>query len=231
MKDPHIIQLRIGFTGPVVITTGTDSVLVDTGVRGKMHEFERQFQLHGIDPRTIRLIILTHVHYDHTGNLRELKQLTGAPVVVNKREAEWLRTGLMPIPRGTYFFSRMIVALGDLLMPGYASPVPFEADILTDEYMDLSPYGIRGEIIFTPGHTEGSQSVLVGKNLISGDCFFNIRNSMVFPPFANDIRQLLKSWEKVFAMGVETIYPGHGPILKVEDAQNVFAKRMSALKA
>jgi hydroxyacylglutathione hydrolase len=226
MEEPHIYQLHIGFTSPVVVTSGDVSILVDTGVKGKMPEFMRQFKLYGIDPLTIRLIVLTHVHYDHTGNLSELKALTGAGVVVNRREYDWLRTGLMPIPRGSHFLSRMIVAAGDLLMPGYASPQPFDADIQVDEFMDLTPYGIRGEILFTPGHTEGSQSVLIGSNLIAGDCFFNVRNSMVFPPFANDVSRLLETWKMIFDRGVDTIYPGHGPRFGVEKAKAVYERRI-----
>lgn len=225
MEVPRIIQLHIGYTGPVVVTTGEVSILVDTGVKGKMDEFMRQFKFHGIDPGSIRLIILTHVHYDHTGNLSELKELTGAEVVVNRREFEWLRTGLMPIPRGTRLITKLIVGAGDLLMPGYASPCPFDADIQVEDYMNLSPYGIKGEIIFTPGHTEGSQSVLIGKSLIAGDCFFNVRNRIIFPPFANDVQQLLNTWKMIFDRGVETIYPGHGPRLSVARAKEVYKRR------
>lgn len=229
MKEQRIIQLHIGYTSPVIITNGTESILIDTGIRGKMSEFMRQFRLHGIEPGGIRLIVLTHSHFDHTGNLKELKELTGAQVIVNKREAEWLRTGLMPIPRGTNSLSRIVVGLGDILMPGYASPVPFDPDILVDEYMDLSYYGISAKIIYTPGHTEGSQSVLVGNSIIAGDCFFHVRNSMVFPPFANDVTKLLKTWKMIFDLGVKTIYPGHGPRLDVEKAKVVYNKKVKKI--
>jgi hydroxyacylglutathione hydrolase len=105
-------------------------------------------------------------------------------------------------------------------------PSPLRRIFRVDEYMDLRPYGIQGEILFTPGHTEGSQSVLIGSKLIAGDCFFNIRNSMVFPPFANDVERLLKSWQEIFDRGVDTIFPGHGPGFPVEKAKAVYERRM-----
>lgn len=224
MEKLRIIQLHVGFTSPVVIASGDQYILVDAGVQGKMNEFMQQFKLHGIDPTKIILIILTHTHYDHTGNLEELKALSGAQVIVNQREAEWLRTGLMPIPRGTHFFSKIIVALGDFFMPGYASPRPFDADIFIDERLDLAPWGFDAEIIHTPGHTEGSQSVIVGTKAITGDCFFNVKG-IIFPPFADDPKLLLSTWQRFFEMGIETIYPGHGPSFNVEKAKEVFSRK------
>jgi hydroxyacylglutathione hydrolase len=225
MDKSQIIQLHVGFSSPVVIQSGDHSVLIDTGVHGKMPEMLRQFKLFGIKPENIKLIILTHVHYDHAGNLEELKTLTGAKVVVNQREADYLRRGLMPIPRGTNVFFKIIVGLGDMLMPGYACPRPFEADILVDERMDLRPWGLDATIIHTPGHTIGSQSVLAGDALIAGDCFFNIRRRMVFPPFADDEVKLLETWRKLFEMGVKTIYPGHGLKFSVEKAKETYWKK------
>ncbi len=230
MDKLRIIQLHIGFTSPVLISNGNRSILVDAGVQGKMTEFLRQFKLHGIEPEEVKLIVLTHTHYDHTGNLEELKALTGAQVIVNQREAEWLRKGLMPIPRGTNFLSKIIVGLGDFLMPGYASPRPFEADIFVDEILDLAPWGFDARILLTPGHTEGSQSILTGKSLICGDCFFNMRYFSVYPPFANNPGQLLETWRKFFEMGIETIYPGHGPCFGIEKAKDEYWTRIKNIK-
>jgi hydroxyacylglutathione hydrolase len=226
MEKLPVIQLHIGSTNPVLISNGDQYILTDAGVPGKMTEFHQQFKLHGVNPEKIKLIVLTHTHYDHTGNLEELRALTGARVIVNQREAGWLRKGLMPIPRGTNFFSKILVGLGDFLMPGFASPRPFEADIFVDKMLDLSPWGFDARIILTPGHTEGSQSILTGSSLIGGDCFFNMRFFSVFPPFANDPDQLLETWRKLFEMGIETIYPGHGPRFGVEKAKEEYWKRI-----
>ncbi len=225
MENSGIIQLHVSFTGPVIIKGENQYIMVDTGPEQKMNELLEQFRLHNIESEKIKLIILTHTHYDHTGNLQELKELTGAKVVVNRREAECLRTGLMPIPCGTSFFSRMIVGIGDFLMPGYASPRPFEADIFVDYEFDLSPWGVKGKIIHTPGHTEGSQSVVIGSHCIAGDCFFNVKG-IVYPPFANNQAQLLETWQKLFDMGIETIYPGHGPRFASDKAKKTLEKKM-----
>lgn len=224
MAKPRIIQLQIGLTTPVLILNGDYSVLVDASVHGKTEEFLKAFKQYSLEPNQIKLIVLTHVHYDHAGNLEELREITGAKVIVNQREAEWLRKGLVPIPRGTNWWSRLIVVLGDLLMPGYASPRPFEADMQVDESLDLSPWGIDARIIHTPGHSIGSQSLLLGNEIIAGDCFFNIKGLPYFPPFADDRQQLLATWQKIFDLGVEYIYPGHGPRFSVEKAKEEYEK-------
>jgi hydroxyacylglutathione hydrolase len=224
MGEMRIIQLQLGFTRPVLVANGDHSVLIDTGPPGKVDDLVKQVRFYGTEPGQIKLIILTHVHYDHTGNLEEIKKLTGAKVVVNEREAGWLHSGLMPIPRGTGLFSRIIVGLGDILMPGYASPRPFDADIQVDERLELNPWGVDGEVILTPGHTEGSQSVKIGTNLICGDTFFNFKWHSVYPPFANDPVLLLKTWERVLDMGIKTIYPGHGPRFDISKVRETYHK-------
>lgn len=226
MDNLRIIQLKVGMTRPTIVTNGESAILVDAGPPGHLDDFVRQFRFFGIEPTAIKLIILTHVHYDHTGNLEGLKGLTGANVIVNKREAGWLSTGLMPIPRGTRWWTKIIVNLGDILMPGFASPPPFEADIMVDDRMELAPWGFPATIIHTPGHTEGSQSVILGDTIISGDTFFNFRYFSVFPPFANSQVELLHTWERLFEMDIKTIYPGHGPRFDVSVAKETYRRKI-----
>lgn len=226
MNDFRIIQLKVGMTRPTIITNGASAVLVDAGPPGHLEDFIRQFRFYGIEPASVKLIVLTHVHYDHTGNLEGLKKLTGAKVIVNKREAAWLSNGLMPIPRGTRWWTKIIVNLGDILMPGYASPPPFEADVIMDDKMELETWGFPFTIIHTPGHTEGSQSVILGDTIIAGDTFFNFKYLSVFPPFANSQVELLHTWGRLFNMGIKTIYPGHGPRFDVSVAKETYKKKI-----
>ena len=90
--------------------------------------------------------------------------------------------------------------------------------------MDLKEYGIKGQIISTPGHTNGSQSLLIGKTLIAGDVFLNMRNGRIFPPFANDPKTLLETWKKIFDIDIEMIYPGHGPKFKIDEAYSDYER-------
>jgi hydroxyacylglutathione hydrolase len=221
----HIIRWkRIGYSNSVLILNGENSVLVDTGVKGNMHQFDRFFRQNKIKPADIKLIILTHTHYDHTGNLSALQKMTGAHVMVHRNEFENLKQGYIPIPPGQRFYTRFISKLGKTLVPRFASPEPFVADLINDDEFDLSDYGIHGKIISTPGHSSGSQSVKLGKSIICGDVFMNLIYGSKFPHFAEDAPVLLDTWKKIFDLGIEEIYPAHGKKMKVEEVYPVFEK-------
>ncbi len=219
-----IVTTRIGYSNSILLVNGSKSVLIDTGVKGHLQQFKTLFKKYNLKPTDIKLIILTHTHNDHTGNLNELAKFTGTKVLVHKNEFESLKTGFTPIPSGTRFYTKAIVFLGRKLKPRHASPEPFIADFTNITNYSLSDYGIDGEVIHTPGHTAGSQSVLIGNTLIAGDTFFNVREKIIFPPFANNPQQVLKTWEFLFELGIEEIIPAHGEKFNVEKAIAEFEK-------
>ncbi len=215
---------RIGYSNAVLILNGENSILVDTGVKGNIHQFDRFFRQNKINPADIKLIILTHTHYDHTGNLSELQKLTGARVLVHRNEYENLKQGFIPIPPGQRFYTKFLTKLGKLFVPRFASPEPFMADLINDDEFDLSAFGIKGKVISTPGHSTGSQSVILDKSIICGDVFMNLIYGSKFPHFAENASALLITWKKIFDMGIEDIYPAHGKKMKVEKVYPAFKK-------
>ncbi|MCG6189684.1 MBL fold metallo-hydrolase [Maribellus maritimus] len=230
MTSPLIFQKRIGYSNSTLILNGENSVLVDTGVKGNLSAFKVWFRQHNLKFSDIKLIILTHTHYDHTGNLIELKKLTGAKVLVHKNEFEHLKNGDTPIPKGQGKYPRFISALGRKFMPAFASPKPFVADWVNENEFKLNTFGIEGKVFTTPGHSAGSQSVLVDDILISGDTFVNMRNGQIFPPFADEPQILLETWQQLFDMEIKLIYPGHGKKFKIEKAFPDFEKWSKKLK-
>jgi len=218
MGQLRILQKRIGFSNITLIVNGKNSILADTGVRGNMKQIRILFREAGISFEDIRLIILTHTHYDHTGNLKTLVKQTGSPVLVHTNEFENLKKGFTPIPTGQGKYSGFISRLGKKVYPTYASPKAFTADLINDNVFDLNDFGIDGKVISTPGHTDGSQSILIDDQLIAGDTFLNLNNGRIFPPFADEPEVLLQTWHKLFQMNIQTIYPGHGKRFRIEQA-------------
>jgi glyoxylase-like metal-dependent hydrolase (beta-lactamase superfamily II) len=224
-KNPvKIAAARIGYSNVVLIKNGANSVLVDTGLKGRFKKVKTLLSQLQVEPGEVKLIVLTHVHYDHTGNLQRLKEYTGAKVLVHQNEYENLKSGFIPIPDGQGKYSRLISKFGKLVYPKYASPRAFEADLINEDEFDLSKYGIAGKVISTPGHTLGSQSVLLGPKLIAGDTFINLKNGKIFPPFCNEPKVLIHTWQNLFDLGIEEIYPGHGKPLKIGEVQPEFEK-------
>lgn len=230
MNSSKIVQMRVGYTNVNLIVNGNRSILIDTGKKGILKSLCKKLEQYNLTFCDLKLIILTHTHFDHTGDLKELASLSKAKVVVNSFEKDDLENGTTKVPKGTNLYTKFITSVGSRLFPGYASPQPYTADIIVEEKMSLLPWGIDGMIIHTPGHSKGSQSVLIGNKLFAGDLFFNIFPGTVFPPFADNPKQLLQSWKNIFESGVKEIYPSHGSRFKVERAYESYNKWKKKLK-
>ena len=110
-----------------------------------------------------------------------------------------------------------------MLMPLFHIPVTDIDVVLGDENHSLASYGIPGRVIYTPGHSIGSVSVL----LETGDVFvgdlamnkFPLRFSPGLPIFADDLRQVRQSWELLLNQGAKTVHPAHGKPFAAEIMQ------------
>lgn len=220
----EIFWSRVGYSNIVLLKNREAAVLVDTGVKGNLKHIIHFLKHKNVVATDVKLIVLTHTHHDHTGNLHELAKLTGAPVLVHQNEFENLKNGFTPIPKGMGFYTQFISGLGSIVLPRFASPKAFEAQIINENEFDLNLFGIDAKIISTPGHTNGSQSVLVGETLVAGDAFLNLSNGIIFPHFCNEPATLLKTWEMLFASEIKTVVPGHGKPFAIEKAFQEYEK-------
>jgi len=159
----------------------------------------------------LKLLILTHSHFDHAGSAGRLKELTGCKILVHRSEEERLRKGFSPIPSGTRWKAKVLVALGRIFARKLMKYPGAEPDLLVDRQYELDSVGFHGRVIHTPGHTCGSMVVLLEQGeLISGDTLFGLANKLHFPPFAEDLPALLRSWRLIRNLPVKAFYPAHG---------------------
>ena len=139
-------------------------------------------------------IILTHGHFDHILALTEMKEKTGASLLIHREDAPMLADPSLSLL--SKFSSRKM-----------SFPSPDRLLIDADE-IELGNGKIK--VIHTPGHTLGSICLLVGDDLISGDTLF--RESIGRYDFpGGDYATILSSLNKIIALDVKgKIYPGHG---------------------
>jgi len=188
-----------------------DAMLVDCGNSGSEVKILETIKHLGLEPGMIRLLVLTHSHFDHASSAGRLKELTGCRVLIHRSEADRLRKGYSPIPPGTRWKAKLLVALGRVFARGLMNFPGAEPDMLVDDQYDLEAFGFPGKVIHTPGHTYGSMIVLMeGGELIGGDTVFGLENKQHFPPFAEDLPALVRSWKKLKQLPVKTFYPAHG---------------------
>jgi hydroxyacylglutathione hydrolase len=215
-----------GATNVYVIAT-EPLTLIDTGI-GTDEAWtllERGMQAHGLAPRSVRQIILTHHHLDHIGLARRLQETSGARVFVHADDWEgvahyeaWHHTFVQRLRERLHEWgtpAAVIQAAAALLQSGgpkLAQSAP--AERLTDgQRLPLGQGDL--EVIHTPGHSRGSVCLRYGRFLFSGDHVLpdvspNIGGGELFA--LGLLRQYLESLERVRRFQTEDllVYPGHG---------------------
>lgn len=173
-----------------------------------------------IKPEEIKLIVLTHGHWDHIGSAKDVKEATGARIALQENEKEWLEKSLKPQPPGVTPWGKIFINILKMFLPlVHIRPAKVD-EVLTDRDFSLEGYGIPGKVVYTPGHSSGSVSVL----LETGDVFvadlamnkFPLRVSPGLPIFAEDWDKVIESWKMLLDRGAKTVCPGHGEPFAIE---------------
>jgi len=207
----RVILIKVGYSNAYLVSENGKWLMVDTGLTNKQKIIQSKFNQLGISAEDLSLIIVTHAHYDHVGNLRWVREASNAPVIVHESEKIILEQGIKTVPDGTNNLAGFLSRLGKLFYPKKMFD-SVEPDITLNEVMSLKDFGFSAVLIPTPGHTTGSISLLFGSGeTFTGDtCFRFLGSKSVFPIFANDIPTLLKSWETLLNSEARIFYPGHG---------------------
>ena len=72
-----IFRIDLGFDQCYVLKS-EGVIAVDAGAPNKGREFERGLERASIPPQDVKLVVITHGHWDHIGSAGELKAITGA---------------------------------------------------------------------------------------------------------------------------------------------------------
>jgi glyoxylase-like metal-dependent hydrolase (beta-lactamase superfamily II) len=197
-----------------LVTSGTDMVLIDTGMRGSSQKVERYLKGLGKNLSEIKYIFITHADLDHVGGAAKMKKLTGAKLVIHAGDA------LVLAGRSEGRTLKGLIALVKYLAPiMHARPV--EADIVLKENTDIAGF----KVLCTPGHSEGSISIyLPGKVIFVGDALRSDAKGNLKPPskaLAADMVQAKASVTLIAGLEYDTLLCGHGAPVKGEASAKV----------
>ncbi len=154
----------------------------------------------------IRKVILTHCHYDHTAYVKEIAHMCGAEVYIHKLDAP----GLV---QDTTSLSMHFASHAPGIIPDHTL---MDGDTIDDLV-----------IIHTPGHTPGSICVFneATGDLISGDTVFTDGGFGRFDFPGGDRNALAQSIDRLSALDINGLYPGHGEPSLQDGSRHIQAAR------
>ena len=221
----EIKTISLDGTNCYLVKTDGGYILIDTNFPFQRNKFEKTLEREGCRPGNLKLIVITHGDIDHTGNGAYLREKYKARIAMHEGDTEMCMNDGITRDRGEMpkDFSLLLMilwllrgflrfAVGQML---WRKPFDrFEPDLLLEEGQSLAEYGFDAKILYTPGHSKGSISILTASgDLICGDAFNNIQG------------RILKSideggFEMLKALGIKTFYPGHGKPFLMEQLIN-----------
>jgi len=215
LRQGEDMDRTIRFPVPAyVVETDSERILIDTGLNpaaiadpAAYYERPDVFSVFApeqelsvaeqVDVTTLTKVVLTHLHWDHVGGLSLIPR--HVPVVVQR--TEWLAG-----------HDEQAIGRNAFLARDYAGS---ERELhLLDGDTDLLGDG-SVELLLTPGHTPGHQSVRIGQIVIAADVahFASGFDDHRFPIFADDHAEQGRSAERLRTLrdtGI-TVFPGHDP--------------------
>jgi metallo-beta-lactamase class B len=128
-----------------LITTPSGHILINTGIPGSEDMIRKHMEALGFRFKDIKIVMITHGHFDHVGGVAAIKQETGAQVMIGEGDGHILADG----------------GNSDVIMGGHG-PL-FEA-VMADRFLrdkdSVELGGMKILVLHHPGHTKGACSYL-----------------------------------------------------------------------
>ena len=217
--NTQITRILAGRSNAYLVACGKINLLVDTGKSSSGNRLLKRLNAL-LPPGTgLDFLVLTHTHFDHCQNVTLLQKHYGGGsrngdgfrIIMHEREKYCAIKGFTPLPEGTNWLTKGIVKIGNHLNKKRFSYKPFIPDILTSLQTDMADSGCSVRLLETPGHSPGSLSVIIDDEIvIVGDAMFGIFPNSVFPPFAENVAEMIKTWQRLLETGASLFLPGHG---------------------
>lgn len=221
----RIHTLRSLWGNCFIIETAADLYLIDTLEPGNAWRILRKCEKTG---KRLKLIIITHAHFDHYGNAALIRKRTGAKIAIHRLDADTIRRGESEIK---YVFFGGV--LGKLLIP-YQNIIwktpETEPDIIFEDGCHLNDFGLNAVMLHLPGHTSGHSGLLLeSKYIFVSDLVVIQPFPMIQCYYSNDWNQLLESFNRLKQLKPDLVFPGYGKPVKMPAINRIFIKHIQWL--
>lgn len=202
MSDIH--RIRCGNGNCYIVENGTSGILVDTGKKEFLDKV-----LQACRAYSIKLLVLTHAHFDHAENAARISDTLGIPIGMQENDCNLICSNASQSLSAATILGKIVLSAS--LREFSVRTIPeFKPHVLLQDGDSLSSYGIDAKIVALPGHTDGSIGVDVEQtHLMVGDALMN----MFYPTVSmlyHCRSDMLRSAKKISNLGNRTIYFGHG---------------------
>lgn len=212
-------RLNLRITKCYLLECSEGYLLIDTAYPKDYGNFVKAIDELGVELSTIHYLLLTHHHDDHAGFAARLVERTGCKAIVHEN-------AMLPLSKGesedrmepVNHCIRVVFSLFEMIHREFRYPplAITDEDIVVsgDDFDLLKRIGIEGKILYTPGHSRDSISVVLSDgNAFVGDAAMNFLNFCGIryrPIYVEDMDLVFESWQKLIEHGAERIYPAHG---------------------
>lgn len=205
MSNYEIKMIKGGTDNCYLIVNGKDAILFDTSsgpAREKVIEECRKYNL--------KLIVLSHTHFDHAENAAAAAELFDVPVAYHEADDE-LFENYDAQPLLSYGLVGFVVLKMSLKVLRETKVTRPAKSFFVKEGDTFEEYGFPDvKVVELPGHTKGSIGLLAGDDaLLVGDALDNwIRPGVGHLYYDWDTQK--KTAERIRSFGRRTVYYGHG---------------------
>lgn len=199
----EIQRIASGNVNCCIVSGHGKAILIDAG-RKKYREkiLEKCKQYH------VGLIVLAHGHMDHCQNAAYLADALQIPIAMGEKAMDLIPDNRKQPLSAKTFLGKIVLSASQGSFEKDSLEI-FEPAIYLKNGDDLTSYGIDGEIVELPGHTNGSIGVNIGDKLFVGDALMNMFYPTISMLYTDEL-EMIKSAEYISGLGEKTIYFGHG---------------------
>lgn len=195
-----------------LIKTRDGAILIDGTMAENVPAIRHNIESLGVPIRRVKLLLLSHAHFDHAGGLSGLKRASGARLIVGARDAAAVRTGIPP-GETTY---------GVIRFPA----VMVDRAIRDGEMVTLG--GVTLTAVATPGHTPGCTTWTMrvvekrGPLEVVFPCSISVAGNRLignrrYPGIVADFR---KSFARLATLNADVVLPAHPELADVRARAN-----------
>jgi len=190
-----------------LVADGDQAALVDAGCGGTTDRILDNITAAGVEPATIRWLLLTHCHFDHSGGAGAIRERLGCRLAAHEADTPFLEAGDAKVTAADWYGRQM-------------PPLPVD-HVIRGGGETFTLVQRRIEAIHMPGHSPGSV-VYVTESDEHKIVFAQDVHGPLSPAFKSDAAAYRRSLEKLMALEADILCEGHFGVIHGKQAVKRF---------